>query len=387
MQRQPLDPFIESELSHDLEDKLWREMVPPRSGLTNLSSNDYLGLSGHPQVLEAAEQALRTHGAGARAARTLGGTTGLHLDLESALAVFKDSESALLFPTGYMAALGTLGTLMGPGDVCILDRSCHACLFDGVRYSGARIRVFEHNNPDHLETLITHEKRTREPRFLFVVVEGLYSMDGDLAPLEPIASRVRAHQGHLIVDEAHSNGIYGDQGKGRCAQTGVTDETTVILGTLGKSFGSAGGFVTGPASRIDFIRQRARSFLFTTAAPPATVGAALAALKLISGQEGDRRRHLLVQQQRQAGILLPPSARVESPIITLPVPDDEKVVALANELEKKGVLAAAVRPPTVPRGQTRLRLSLTAAHTMDEMTEAFQTISQHVQEHVGLVEA
>jgi 8-amino-7-oxononanoate synthase len=372
---------LRRELEEDRSSGLWRTLDAAPEGAVALCTNDYLGLSRHPEVIRAAHEALDSYGTSARAARTLYGTTACHLDLEKALADFKSTEACLLFPAGYMAALGAISTMAGPDDVVLLDRYCHSCLFDGARLSQATIRIFRHNDPNDLADILSHERRRGNHRSLHIVTESLFSMEGDLSPLPEIVACAREYDAFLIVDEAHANGLYGPKGAGRIAELGLGKDVDLQMGTLGKSLASSGGFIAGPADQIDFLRQRARPFLFTTAAPPATAAAARAALQLVTGPEGEKRRCLLEEQMARAAEIFSDAVTVPSPIITLPVTDEAAARDLQQALAQKGILVSAARYPTVPRGAARLRLSLTAHYDLETVREALTTVYQDWKAH------
>lgn len=363
------------------------------------SSNDYLGLSRHPAVVAAAVQAVETEGAGAGAARLVCGSTEAHARLESALAAFKGSERALSFSSGYAAALGVLPAVVGPGDCVVLDRLAHACLVDAARLSGARLRVFRHNDLDDLERILrwTDEARTRgfrsdpeagtgagtgagaggrtEPGRVLIVTESVFSMDGDRAPLREIVALKAAHDAWLLVDEAHATGLCGAGRRGVIEELGLEGRVELPMGTLGKALGTAGGFVSGSVVLIDFLVNRARSFVFSTAPPPAVAAAAAAAVELVRGEEGAVRVARLGANLEamhaglvEAGWTL---AAPVSPIVPLHVGDEGDAVRLSEALRGEGLLVPAIRYPTVPRGRARLRVTLSAAHDAEDIA-AFQ---------------
>jgi 8-amino-7-oxononanoate synthase len=254
----------------------------------NFASNDYLGLARHPALIEAATRATRQWGAGSTASRLVSGSLQIHHDLEEQLAHFKGTAAALSFASGYTTALGTIPALVETGDIVILDRLAHACLIDGARLSGATIRIFRHNDLDHLEHLLQWADRQRSaapshPRLrrILIVTESVFSMDGDQAPLRPLVELKNRYGAWLMVDEAHATGLFGPTGEGLVAAAGLTHQVEIHMGTLGKALGSAGGFIAGSRHLIDWLIQRARSLMFSTAPPPAQAAAALAALQLL----------------------------------------------------------------------------------------------------------
>ena len=249
-----------------------------------LGSNNYLGLTGDDRVKAAARDALERFGTGMTGSRFLNGTLSLHLELESKLAEFMGTEDALVFTTGYLANTGTIGTLLGPGDTVICDSGDHASILDAVTMSRARIRPFRHNRLDKLETML--QRAEGDGGGVLVVVDGVFSMEGDLAPLPDIVALCREHGARLMVDEAHGVGVLGARGAGACELLDVESEVDLRMGTFSKSLASCGGFIAGPADVIDFLRVQSRSFMFTAAAVPAAIGAALGALEIIRSDEG-----------------------------------------------------------------------------------------------------
>lgn len=329
--------------------------------LLNFSSNDYLGLARHPEVLAAARRALARWGWGSGASRLVTGTTRAHARLEAALARFHRREAALLFGTGYQANVGALAALTGPGDVLLSDALNHASLIDGCRLSGAAVRVYRHADALHLESLL---KRVGGRR-AWIVTDAVFSVDGDRAPLGAIADLAERYGARTFVDEAHAIGVAGPHGAGLVAALGLSKRIDVVVGTLSKALGGVGGWVSGSAAVVRWLSNRARAFIFTTAPPAAAAEAALAALALCAGPEGDRRRARLmrhVARLRDAlgdGPLLPG----DSPILALDFRGVRTAVALSTRLERQGILVAGLRPPTVPAGHSRLRIVPSAAHT------------------------
>jgi 8-amino-7-oxononanoate synthase len=331
-------------------------------GLWNFSSNDYLGLAAHPALAEAAATAARDHGFGAGASRLVCGTLRPHAELEDALAEFKGAGAALAFGSGWAAGHGTLTALAGKGDFILLDKLAHACLVDGARASGATLRVFAHNDLDQLAAQLRWARRRAPARArVIVVTEAVFSMDGDLAPLAEIVALKDAHGAWLMLDEAHSTGVLGPGGRGLAAAHGLAGVVELQLGTLSKAIGAHGGFVASGRDLADLLVNRARPFIYATAPPPPVVAAALAGLRLAGGPEGDRRRALLAGAAAgiAAALGLPPPA---TPIIPFPVGAERDAVAWSAALLELGILAPAIRYPTVPRGRARIRFSASAAH-------------------------
>jgi len=316
--------------------------------VVSFASNDYLGLSHHPEVVKAAHQALDRWGAGAGAARLVVGSRPVHDELEAALADWKHTQDAVLFPTGYAANLGVLTALGGPDVTILSDELNHASIIDGCRLSRSEIRIYRHNDLDHLADLLT---ATHGPTL--VVTDTVFSMDGDTVDLPELIGLTADHEALLILDEAHA--VLGPD---------VPFATTGVLrvGTLSKTLGSLGGFVAGDRRYVDLLRNVARPYIFTTASTPADMAAARAALAVVRSFEGDRLRATL---RRHIDRLRPGHP---SPIIPVVLGEEEAALAAAAELEQQGLLVPAIRPPTVPQGTSRLRVALSAAHT-DEQVE------------------
>lgn len=335
--------------------------------ITNFSSNDYLGLAADARLREAGIRALTDAGSGSGASRLISGTHRIHVDLEEALAEFKNREAALSFANGTAAALGAIPALAGKGDILILDKLSHACLIDAARLSGAEIRIFPHNNLERLEELLKRS-RAKSPRArIGVITESIFSMDGDRAPLAQIAEIKDRHGAWLLVDEAHATGIFGDHGRGLIDSLGLTDQVDIQLVTLGKALGSAGGAVVGSRKLIDYLSNSARTFIFSTAPPPSVAAMALEAIRLLaSGVLEDKRsqlfRNMADLQERLGNASEPTSA-----IFPIPMGAESRAVRTANELYEQGIWVPAIRYPTVARGRARLRATLTASHTADQI--------------------
>jgi 8-amino-7-oxononanoate synthase len=340
--------------------------------LHNFASNDYLGLAARAEVIEAAVRAARDFGAGTGASRLVTGTQTPHRKLEEKLAECKGTEGALLFATGYAASTGALSALATKEDTVFLDRLSHACLIDGVRLSGAKLRTFAHNDPEDLDRHLRHVRSRQADVRIFVVTESVFSMDGDCAPLPEIVECKDRHGAVLVLDEAHAVGVIGRGGRGLAEACGMAGRIEVQMGTLGKALGSAGGYVSGSRRLIDFLVNRARSFLFSTAPPAAAAAAAATALDLCLGPEGDRLRTKLAALRR---ILDPAMSAAILPVV---LGSEEAALQTAAKLEQLGFLVPAIRPPTVPRGTSRLRISLSAAHdneTVIQLRAILQALS------------
>lgn len=336
--------------------------------IVNFSSNDYLGLANDPRLKAAAAEAVERFGAGAGAARLISGTQPPHAELEAALARFKGTEAALTFATGHAAALGVIPALVGEHDIVILDKLSHACLVDAARLSGAAIRVFLHNHLEKLERLLIWARENYAKARVLVVTESVFSMDGDRAPLREIVELKDRHGAWLLVDEAHGVGVVGERGRGLAAELGVADRVEIQMGTLGKALGAAGGMIGGSRPLIDFLVNRARSFIFSTAPVPAAAAAALAAVRLLDSGEADPLRAQLWENVRAF------DARAESAIVPRIVGDEAAAVTRSEALLATGFWVPAIRYPTVGRGQARLRVSLSAAHAREQVDALKQAI-------------
>ncbi len=365
-----------AELSSLKEKKLYRSFFPVTSrrsasrlngGLADFSSNNYLGLSFHPRVIRAGQKALTEWGGTSGASRLISGDLAVHSRLERELAKFKGEEDALVFASGYMAALGAVTALVDEKDVVLLDRLDHASLVDAARLSRAKLWVYPHGDARALEALL---KRAGHFRRRLVITDAYFSMDGDVAPIPQILDACRKHEAMLMIDEAHSTGVYGKNGRGLSVQLGLEGQVDVVMGTLSKALGSAGGFIAGKKTLKRLLVNRARTLIYTTGPSPAASACALESLKVLSGKQNlvSRLWENTAIVRKGLGKLGLDLMGSEGPIIPVKVGDTAKVLALRDFLRKKGVFAPAVRPPTVPRGGDRLRLSVTAAHGKEELT-------------------
>lgn len=345
--------------------------------LLNFSSNDYLGLANHPALKEAAARAVAECGAGSGASRLICGSLAVHHELEEALANFKGAPAALAFSSGYAAAVGTLGALLGKEDVLILDKLVHASMVDGAKLCGAKLRVFAHNDLDELEGILqwAAERKCRR----IVVTESVFSMDGDLAPLRETVELKDRYGAWLMLDEAHATGLFGQNRSGLAEAFELADRVEISMGTLGKAIGAAGGFVCGSRALIDVLVNRARSFIFSTAPPPAQSAAARAGIALLQSQEGEDRRAQLwarVDQLKNGLIASPWRAPIlKSAIVPLMVGEETRALNIADALREAGFLLPAIRFPTVARGEARLRLTLTAAHSADDIAAVIHPLT------------
>ena len=343
----------------------------------NFASNDYLALSQHPVLRAAAREAIDQFGVGAGASRLVTGSIEPHQKLEAALAVFKHTEAALVFGSGYTAALGTISSLVGPRDVVILDKLAHACLIDGARLSGARLRIFPHNDLGRLEDLLRWARAKHRDAQILILTESVFSMDGDLGNLKEIVQLKEKYGALLLVDEAHATGVLGKGGAGLAADLGVAGQIDIQMGTLSKAFGVTGGFIAGSRPLIDLLVNRARGFIFSTAPPPALAAAGSAALEIIQSEQGDRLRAALFSNVDALSRLLPArfARQTASAILPLVAGHEQSALELAGRLRAFGFLVPAIRFPTVARGAARLRVTLSAGHTQDQvrgLAEALQ---------------
>lgn len=337
--------------------------------LVNFSSNDYLGLANDPILREAAAAAIAEFGVGAGASRLISGTQSPHMRLETALAKWKGTQAALAFSSGYAAAVGTLPALVGKQDVVILDKLCHASLIDGAKLSGAIIRVFPHSHLGKLESHLDWAQREHPDSRVLIVTESVFSMDGDRVPLRALVELKKRFRAMLLLDEAHAIGVIGANGRGLAAEENLEKEIDVQMGTLSKALGGSGGYICGSRSLIEWLVNRARSFIFSTAPPPALAAAALAAVEFLDSEAGEHRRVLLWQRIgmfRRALVKISPKdpAITEngSAIHPIIIGDEQATIDLSRALQSEGLLVPAIRYPTVARGSARLRITLTAAH-------------------------
>ncbi len=346
----------------------------------NFSSNDYLGLATHPALREAAEKALRDFGSGSGASRLICGSLAPHEELEAALATFKGAEAALVFSTGYATALGTIPALVGTGDVVVLDKLVHASIVDAARLSGAKLRVFSHNDLNELEEILRWCDSARKEARVLIITESVFSMDGDFAPLAEIVALKEKYGAWLMIDEAHATGLFGKHRRGLAEQSGVSGQVEIQMGTLGKALGVAGGFIVGSRVLREYLINKARSFIFSTAPPPATSASAKAALEVVSSSEGASLLDKLRQNLRRfhLGTNGTPVGK-DSPIVPLIVGAEAEALALAQRLWEAGIFVPAIRYPTVARGKARLRFTFSSAHSeadVEKLTETLRRLGQ-----------
>lgn len=330
--------------------------------LINFSSNDYLGLSQHPVIIEASKTALETYGTGSTASRLVCGSLDLAHELEETIASLKKTEAAITFANGYATAMGTIPAIVGKGDTVILDKLSHACLIDAAKLSGATLRVFPHNDLGKLEKLLSSASGR-----VLIVTESVFSMDGDICPLTEIVELKERFGSHLLLDEAHALGVLGETGMGLAEKLGLQERIDFQMGTLGKALGSAGGYLAASREWIDLLINKARSLIYSTAPPPAQTAASLASLKLLHTKEGEEIRNRLLRNLSEFESL--------TPIVPVIMGENEAALSASQQLLEKGFLVPAIRFPTVPRGTARLRVTLSAAHTTEQITLLSDSLS------------
>lgn len=342
----------------------------------NFSSNDYLGLANHPTLKAAAIRAVEKYGAGSGASRLICGSLAPFHELEETLAAFKKSEAALTFSTGYAAAVGSITALVGKSDIVILDKLVHACIVDAAKLSGAKLRIFDHNDLNDLEDKLRWSRTNSQGQTL-VVTESIFSMDGDAAPLREIVVLKEKYGAWLMVDEAHATGIIGENGRGLADELGVSNQIEIQMGTLGKALGASGGYICGRRALIDFLVNRARSFIFSTAPIPAAAATAMAGIQIAQSAEGEtRRKNLFALCNELRSKLKIENTKITSAIIPLILGDENRALEAATKLREQNIFVPAIRYPTVARGSARLRVTLTAAHTAADVAELVAVLNK-----------
>ena len=381
------DAFLEKEIQELKLRSLYRcpETVESLNGsrmclgartLVNFSSNDYLGLSRHPLVIQKASEALADWGAGSGASRLLSGNLALHEELEKRLALFKKEKAARIFSSGYLANLGAVTSLLNEKDLVLSDRFNHASLIDAARLSKAKFRVYPHGDTTSLDRILAGSAGFRRK---LVVTDAYFSMDGHVAPLDRLLEICRKRGAMLMIDEAHSTGVFGRAGRGLTEHFGLSGQIDVVMGTLSKALGSAGGFVAGSSSLVEILTNRAKGFIYTTAASPAASAAALAALGVLEKQPqrlGELRAKALRLREGLCGLDFD-LMDSEGPIVPIRVGDSKKALLFKSFLAEEGYFAPAIRPPTVPKNSDRIRLSVTASHSdaeIDGLIAAFKKL-------------
>ena len=361
------------------------EVVIGGRRLIMLGSNNYLGLTNDPRVKEAAIEAVRRYGSGSAGSRFLNGTLELHVRLEERLAEFIRQEAAITFATGFQVNLGAISCLVGKGDTVYLDKQDHACIIDGARLSFGDVRKFRHNDMADLKRQMRQDSGAKGR---FIVVDGVFSMEGDIAPLPEILGLAREFGAGLMVDDAHGIGVLGRTGRGTCEHFGVESDVDLIMGTFSKSMASVGGFIAGDAVIIEYIKHRARTMIFSAAPPPASVAAALATLDIMANEPERRARlwrntRFFLEGLKSLGL---DTGNSETPVIPIVVGEDAVALTMVQRLHEEGVFVNCVLSPATPPGRALIRTSLMATHTTDQLSRALEAIEK-VGRKVGLVRA
>ena len=352
-----------------------------------IGSNNYLGLTHHPHVLAAARRAIDTHGSACTGSRFLNGTLELHEELERRLAVFLDREAALCFSTGFQANLGVISALCGKGDVIFCDRENHASIIDGCRLTFAETKKFRHNDPEHLESLLKQAAQ-EGPRGMLIIVDGAFSMMGDLADLPTIATLARRYGARLMVDEAHSVGVLGENGRGVAEHFGVEDEVDLVVGTFSKSFASIGGFIAGPEEVVHYVKHHARALIFSASIPASAAAAAVAALDVMESEPDLRERvmHNAVTVRRGLARMGYSVGPTETPIVPVVIGDQDRLFRFWKALFEQGLFTNPATGPAVPAGMDLIRTSYMATHTDQQIARVLE-VFQKVGHTLGILPA
>jgi len=361
--------FIKEELDGIREAGLFRTLRSIEEGkgarvkvrgkeLINFCSNNYLGLAGHPEVVRRTKEILKKHGVGSGASRLVSGNFEIHDELEAKISKYEGTPASIVFPTGYMANLGTMQALVGAGDAVIIDRLNHASIIDGAKISGAKLLVYPHRDMKELEIILQHAQIFKKR---LIVSDHVFSMDGDIAPAEELAELAVKYKSMLMLDTAHSTGVLDLKIKDM--------SNVIIMGTLSKAIGSLGGFISGSRDLIDYLRNKARSFIYTTGLPPAVAAASLASFDIIE-KDGSYKEKLwdrVNYLKKKIKPLAFDTLGSETQIIPIMIGDARMAVDISNRLYSAGIFLSAIRPPTVPKGTSRLRLTVTAMHSKDDI--------------------
>lgn len=356
-----------------LESKQDAEVMMNQQKILMFGSNSYLGLTNHPKIAEAAKKAVDKYGSGCAGSRFLNGTLDIHIELEQRLAAFTGKESAILFSTGYQANLGALSAFTGRNDYIIIDEFVHASIIDGSRLSLSRVVKFGHNDMDDLEQKLS---RLPEESIKLIVVDGIFSMEGDIANLPAIIALSEKYNGTVMVDDAHALGVIGEKGSGTASHFSTTQKTDLIMGTFSKSLASLGGFVAGDSDVIDYLKHKARSLIFSASITPASAASALAALELIEAEPELITKlwsntHYMMELLQQAGFH---TGHTQSPIIPVRIGDDYKTFLFTQKLEERGIFVNPVVSPAVPSASSLIRLSLMATHSFQQIERAVEAM-------------
>jgi 8-amino-7-oxononanoate synthase len=380
--------FLAQEIS-DLKEKgryrhLRRMSTPQEAEITiegkrllNFSSNNYLGLANHPEIVQAFTEYARQYGVGSGASRLINGHTEVHAELEETLARFKETEACLTFSSGYLANLGILGTLGGPEVTIFSDELNHASIVDGCRLSRARVEVYRHADPGHLEDLLKASRTKRK----IIVTDGVFSMDGDIAPLPDLTELKERHGAMLIVDDAHATGVLPPQGRGSADYFGLAGKIEIQMGTFSKALGTYGAYLCGSRVLVDYFINKCRTFIFNTALPPAIAGATMKSLALLS-HHPERLASLLQNEEIFRREMEARGRKTSSVTAIMPIPvgKDQDTMAVSRRLYDRGLFIQGIRPPTVPEGKGRLRLTLMATHTSPMIKRAALQIDESMKE-------
>jgi glycine C-acetyltransferase len=355
----------------------------------NLASNNYLGLANHPKLIEAALAATRTFGVGSGAVRTIAGTMRIHMELEEKIAQFKNVEACVVFQSGFTANAGTVSSILGKGDFILSDELNHASIIDGARLSGAKIKVFRHKDADHCEELLK-EVENEQGRKL-VITDGVFSMDGDIGPVDKLARLAEKYGAIMMVDDAHASGVLGRNGRGSVDHFGMHGKVDVQVGTLSKAIGALGGYVCGSRDLIDYLYHRARPFLFSTSHPPAVAATCIAAFDILESEPErierlwTNARYLQGELKRMGfntgGITTPAT---ETPITPVILGDGRVTMDFSRALFEEGVMGTGIAFPTVPEGKARIRLMPTSEHTQGQLDQALETF-ERVAKRMGIL--
>ncbi len=382
-----LDRTLQLQLEDLKRQKLFRDMkrIDSKQGpavsidgrqVILFSSNNYLGLASHPEVMEAQAQAAKEFGAGSCASRLISGNMLLHEKLEKRIAEFKGAESAIVFPTGYMANVGAISAIAGKGDLIICDKLNHASIIDGARMSGATLRSYPHKNMERLKEILSKASAYNKK---LIITDGVFSMDGDIAPLPELLDISRSYGAVLMLDDAHATGILGGTGKGTCEYFGIKEGVDIQMGTFSKALGNLGGFITGSKTLTEYIRNNARSFIYSTSLPPAILAGTLRAIE-VAERGNDLREKLWSNVKRLHDGLSALGLNImdtKTQIIPVFTGDISSTMKASGVLLEKGIFAPGIRPPTVPKNKCRIRLSLMSTHTeghIDKAIEVFRSL-------------
>ena len=375
-----LDNFNEKKLIRHINsfDKTGGIIFQNNKRILNFSTNDYLNLSNHPYVKEKAIKATEKYGAGSGSSRLVSGTLSIHEELEAKIAHHKNYPDALVFGSGYMANIGIIPSLANRKDVIISDRLVHSCILDGIKLSGAKHVRFKHNDLISLKTRLQECSDIQNKKI--IVVESVYSMDGDLAPLKEIFALAEKHNALLMVDEAHATGTIGNSGRGLINQLDLESKIPFAMGTMSKGIGSYGGFIACSNNFKKLLIQEASSFIYTTALPPSAISASIAAIEIMERESSlglnlQKKSTKLRKIMNESGI---DTMNSKSQIIPIVIGDNQKTLNIAERLSKEGIIVGAIRPPTVPEGSARLRVSISLAHTEEDLIFAAEKIIKAV---------